>query len=69
MSTYTEWREMWDESGPWSVSPDDIAMLFAEIDRLRTDVGPLRDALAYGTYAEIVDAARRFVRGQEANRG
>lgn len=34
MTTYPEWRAMWDQSGPWRPTTDDIDTLLTEIDRL-----------------------------------
>ena len=34
MTTYPEWRAMWDKR-PWHPTTDDIDVLLTEIDRLR----------------------------------
>lgn len=38
MSGYPEWRQMWDESGPWRPTVDDITTLFDHIDALSSVV-------------------------------
>lgn len=47
MTTYPEWRAMWDKSGPWRPTTDDIDTLLTEIDRHTPAANPMTDVHDY----------------------